>query len=161
MIEAPEIAQSQHETAAVIHITCPREKIQSEVGPAIKEILAAIAAEGQQPAGPMFMHRLTMSGSHFDVEVGFPIGAPLGASGRVKTGSLPAKRVARAIYRGPYEGLHAAWDEFGKRLQRENPVDATVLAPIKTLWERYLIGPETSSDASQWCTELNLPLSPS
>jgi effector-binding domain-containing protein len=158
MIETPEIVQSQRLTAAVIHITCPREKIQMEVAPAIKEILAALAAEGQRPNGPMFMHHLTMSGSHFDVEVGFPTSAPLRASGRVKPSELPAARVARTVYQGPYEGLFSAWDEFGKRLVSEKLVDSAVLAPILTLWERYLVGPESGSDASQWRTELNLPL---
>ena len=158
MIEAPDVAQSQRQTAAVIHITCPREKIQSEVGPAIKEILAVLAAEGLQPAGPMFMHHLTMSGSHFDVEVGFAVSVPVRASGRVKPSELPAARVARTIYHGPYEGLFSAWDAFGKRLAGDKLVDPATLSPIKTLWERYLVGPETSSDASRWRTELNLPL---
>jgi hypothetical protein len=27
-----------------------------------------------------------------------------------------------------------------------------------TLWERYLVGPETTADQSKWRTELNLPL---
>jgi PhnB protein len=158
MIETPEIVQSQRQTTAVIHLTCPRENIQTEVGPVIKEILAVLAAEGQRPAGPMFMHHLTMSRSHFDVEVGFPISAPLRASGRVKPGELPAARVARTIYRGPYEGLFSAWDEFGRRLAADKLVDSSVLSPISTLWERYIVGPETGSDASQWRTELNLPL---
>jgi effector-binding domain-containing protein len=158
MIETPEIVQLQRLTAAVIHITCPREKIQTEVAPAIKEILAALAAVGQRPIGPMFMHHLTMSGLHFDVEVGFPISAPLQASGRVKPSELPAARVARTIYQGLYEGLFSAWDEFGKRLVDEKLVEPSVLAPIKTLWERYLVGPEATSDPRQWRTELNLPL---
>ena len=157
MIETPEITNSRQVTAAVIHIKCPREKIQLEVGPAIKEILAALASEGQSPQGPMFMHHLTMSKSHFDVEVGFPINAPLRASGRVKTSALPAARVARTIYHGPYEGLFSAWDEFRKRLERDSLVEKSVLSPIKTLWERYLVGPETTNDPSQWRTELNLP----
>ena len=158
MIETLKIVQSQLITAAVIHVTCPRERIQAEVAPAIKEVLAALAETGQRPAGPMFMHHLTMSGSHFDVEVGFPISAPLRPSGRVKPGELPAARVARTIYSGPYEGLFSAWEEFGRRLLDDNSVDPSVLAPIKTVWERYLVGPETGSDASQWRTELNLPL---
>ncbi len=158
MIETPEITHAQPQTAAVIHLTCPREKIQSEVGPAITEIMAALAAQNLQPAGPMFMHHLTMSASHFDVEVGFPVVGTLIASGRVKPGGLPAARVARAIYRGPYEGLHSAWDTFGKRLVSDRLVDPAVIAPVKTLWERYLVGPETTSDSSQWRTELNLPL---
>lgn len=158
MIEEPEIVQSEHQTAAVIHVTCPRDKIQAEVAPAIREILAVLAAQGLRPQGPMFMHHLTMSRSKFDVEVGFPINAPLRASGRVKESGLPAARVARTIYQGPYEGLFSAWDEFGKRLANEKLVDPDLLSPIKTLWERYLAGPETGSDASQWRTELNLPL---
>jgi effector-binding domain-containing protein len=145
---------------AVIHITCPRERIQAEVAPAIKEILVALAADGQKPAGSMFMYHLTMSKSQFDVEVGFPISAPFHASGRVKTSKLPGVRVARTIYSGSYEGLFSAWDEFGKRLARDKLVDPTVLTPIRTLWERYLVGPETTSDSCQWRTELNLPLNP-
>lgn len=158
MIETPEIVQSPRQTVAVIHITCPRDKIQAKVAPAIKEVLAALAAEGQRPIGPMFMHHLTMSKAQFDVELGFPTGAPISPSGRVRPSELPAARVARTIYRGPYEGLHSAWDAFGKRLISEKLVDPAVLAPIQTLWERYLVGPEASSDASQWRTELNLPL---
>jgi effector-binding domain-containing protein len=158
MIEAPEITNSRHETVAVIHICCPREQIKAEVEPAIKEIMSTLGHQGRPPTGPMFMHHLTMSMTHFDVEVGFPIGAPLRDNGRVKTSQLPAARVARTIYRGPYEGLFSAWDEFGKRLAHDKLVDPAILSPIKTLWERYLAGPETSSDPSQWRTELNLPL---
>jgi effector-binding domain-containing protein len=158
MIETPEVTNAQPQAAAVIHIVCPREQIQSEIGPAIKEIMAALAAQSQNPVGPMFMHHLTMSASHFDVEVGLPVDAPVSASGRVKSSGLPAARVARTIYHGSYEGLHSAWDAFGRRLVRDQFVDPAVIAPVKTLWERYLVGPETTRDASQWRTELNLPL---
>jgi predicted 3-demethylubiquinone-9 3-methyltransferase (glyoxalase superfamily)/effector-binding domain-containing protein len=158
MIEAPEITHTQRQTVAVTHVTCPRDAFQPEVNLAIREILAALTAANQQPVGPMFMHHLTMSKSQFDVEVGFPISAPLQTSGRVKTSALPAARVARTIYHGPYEMLFAAWDEFGKRLARDGLVDAKHLSPIGTLWERYLVGPETTSDQRQWRTELNLPL---
>jgi effector-binding domain-containing protein len=160
MIEAPEITISRHETAAVIHIQCPRERIQAEVGPAVKEILAALASQGRSPSGPMFMHHLTMSKSQFDVEVGFPVNTSLRDSGRVMSSQLPAARVARTIYHGPYEGLFSAWDAFGKQLERDGLVGEGVLSPIKTLWECYLVGPETSSDQSRWRTQLNLPLSP-
>ena len=158
MIETPAIARSEQAAAAVIHLTCPRSEIQTQVPPAIREIQSAFAAAGVAPAGPLFLHHLTLSRSQFDVEVGFPISAPFTASGRIKAGELPAARVARTIYHGPYEGLHRAWEEFGELLKSDRRIDPARLAPIKTLWERYLIGPETSSDPSQWRTELNLPL---
>lgn len=108
MIETPEITNSRQVTVAVIHIKCPREKIQSEVGPAIKEILAALASEGHAPQGPMFMHHLTMSKSHFDVELGFPINAPLGERARkderTARGASSAHDLSRTL-RGPFFGL--------------------------------------------------------
>jgi len=160
MIEPPELTTCWQEAAAVIHIRCPRDRIQAEVPPAITEILAAISEQGLAPQGVLFMHHLTMSSTHFDVEVGYPVGTALRAQGRVYPGVLPAARVARTIYHGPYEGLFGAWDAFGKRLKRDGLVDAHVLSPIRTLWERYLVGPESSSDPGQWRTQLNLPLGP-
>ena len=158
MIEAPQVTISERQSAAVIHIRCPRDQIREEVGPAIKEVLGEMARQRLSPQGPLFMHHLAMSSTHFDVEVGFPVNASFRTNGRVRGGELPAARVVRTIYSGPYEGLSAAWDEFGKHLERDRPVDRKLLSPITTLWERYLIGPETSDDPGQWRTELNLPL---
>ena len=160
MIDAPQITGSQPLIAAVVHLQCPRHEIKNLAGPAIREIHAVLNSQGQTPQGPMFMHHLTMSSAEFDVEVGFPVAAPIAAQGRVRPGRLPAARVARTIYHGPYEGLHGAWDAFGKRLERDGLVDRKLLTPIRTLWERYLVGPETTPDTSQWRTELNLPLAP-
>jgi effector-binding domain-containing protein len=60
--------------------------------------------------------------------------------------------VARVVYRGPYEGLGAAWGEF----------DAWIAAnghkPGTDLWECYVAGPESSPDPAAWRTELNRPL---
>lgn len=61
-------------------------------------------------------------------------------------------RVARTIYRGPYEGLGSAWSEF----------DAWIAAhghtPAADLWECYAAGPESSPDPASWRTELDRPL---
>ena len=160
MIDPPQITDAQRQIAAVVHLQCPRDEIKSLAGPAISEVLDALNSQGQTPQGPMFMHHLTMSSAEFDVEVGFPVATPIVAQGRVRPGQLPATRVARTVYHGAYEGLHGAWDAFGKRLERDGLVDRRLLAPIRTLWERYLVGPETTPDTSQWRTELNLPLAP-
>jgi hypothetical protein len=39
-------------------------------------------------------------------------------------------------------------------------LDGSGLKRAETLWESYLVGPETTSNANQWRTELNLPLRP-
>jgi len=152
MLDTPEIVQSEAREAAVIHLEIPRSEIQSSMGPAIGELMAAVAAQGSSPTGPVFAHHLKMSKERFDFEVGVPVTAPVSPAGRVKPGRLPAAKVARTIYHGPYEGLYTAWGEF----------DAWVAAnghkPGPDLWEIYVAGPESSPDPATWRTELNRPL---
>jgi effector-binding domain-containing protein len=152
VIDTPQVVQAEAQPAAVIHLTVSRSEIQNVMGPAIGEITAALAAQGVAPAGPMFAHHLRMDPQNFDLEVGFPVAAPVAASGRVKPSELPAARVARTVYHGPFEGLHCAWAEFDAWFKDQG------LTRGATLWERYVAGPESGSDPSTWRTELNRPL---
>ena len=154
MIDTPQVVQTEARPAAVIHLTVPRAEIQNVMGPAIGEITAALAAQGIAPAGPMFSHHLRMDPQTFDVEVGFPVATPVAAAGRVKPGELPAARVARTVYHGPYEGLHSAWGELDRWVADQG------LTPLPHLWESYVAGPESGPDPSTWRTELNRPLAP-
>lgn len=160
MLENPQIATTDAQPAAVIHVTVPRSRIQEVMGPAIQEVIAAATEQGVGPRGPVFAHHLRLSAEEFDFEVGVPVDGPVRPVGRVQPGQLPAATVARAVYRGPYEGLHDAWKEFGDRMKREfgDRKDVAKLRPGPTLWERYVVGPESSPDPSDWCTELNQPL---
>jgi effector-binding domain-containing protein len=152
MIDTPIITQSTARHTAVIHLTIPRNEIQLAMGPAICEVMAAVAAQGAAPAGPVFSHHFKMDPETFDFEVGVPVAAPVVASGRVKPSELPAATVAQTIYQGPYEGLGAAWGEFCGWLKANNHATAP------NLWEFYVSGPESSPDPSNWRTELNQPL---
>lgn len=158
MIESPHIVETEESTAAVIHLKVGRTELPSVVPAAIDELVKAISAQGQSPQGPLFMHHLAMSSDAFDVEVGFPVARPIAPAGRVHPGKLPAATVARTIYQGPYEGLYGAWEAFGQRLQSDGLLGGSNLCRAESLWERYLVGPETTGDMSKWRTELNLPL---
>jgi effector-binding domain-containing protein len=160
MIEVASIAESARQTAAVIRLTIPRSEIQAVMGPAIEELMAAVSDQGIGPRGPLFALHLAMSSDAFDFELGVPVDAPVNPVGRVKPGELPAATVARTVYRGPYEGLHDAWREFGERSKRElgERMAREGLGPGDTLWERYLVGPESNPDPGTWRTELNRPL---
>lgn len=154
MIDTPQVVQAEAQPAAVIRLTVPRSEIQNVMGPAIGEITAALAAQGVAPAGPMFARHLEMDPQNFDLEVGFPVATPVAATGRVKPSELPAARVARTVYHGPYEGLHSAWGEFDAWFKDQG------LTRGATLWESYVAGPESGPDPSTWRTELNRPLAP-
>jgi effector-binding domain-containing protein len=115
-------------------------------------LVAELAKQGLTPQGAVFAHHLTMSAATFDFELGFRINTPVKANGRVKPCELPAARVARTIYSGPYEGLHPAWGEFNQWMK------ANGLRQADGLWEVYSVGPETTPDPANWRTELNRPL---
>ncbi len=152
MIDPPEVTQSKAQPAAVIHCIIPRSEIRNVMGPAIGEVMAAAAAQGIGPAGPVFSHHFRMVPDIWDFEVGVPVTGPVTPVGRVKAGELPEAKVVRTIYHGPYEQLGDAWREFDAWIVA-NKHDATI-----QLWERYLTGPESGLDPSRWRTELTRPL---
>jgi effector-binding domain-containing protein len=152
MIDAPEIVQTAAQPAAIIHITCSRTEIAGAMDPGIQELLAAVTAQGIGPAGPIFSHHLRLAPDLFDFELGIPVTAPVTPVGRVTAGELPAAKVARTVYHGPYDGLGAAWGEFVAW------VAASGHSPAEDFWERYVSGPEASPDPADWRTELNRAL---
>ncbi|MFV8752292.1 GyrI-like domain-containing protein [Nannocystaceae bacterium ST9] len=152
MIERPEITQTTEQLVARIHITVPRHEIQTVMGPGITEVMSTLAAQGIAPAGPWFTHHSKMEPGVFDFDICVPIATPVAPAGRVVPDRLPATKVARAIYRGPYEGLADAWPQLDAWVAREG------LRPREDLWESYVAGPESGSDPAQWATELNRPL---
>ncbi len=83
MLDKPQIVRTEAQLTAVIRLTIPRAEIQTVMGPAIAEVMAAVAAQGLAPAGPVFSHHLRMDSDTFDFEVGVPLKAPVSATGRV------------------------------------------------------------------------------
>src|SRR4029077_19159961 len=114
MLAAPEIIMTNVQEAAVIRLTIPRSEMMKVFGPAVGELMAALAAQGVDPVGAGFAHHLKMSPDTFDFELGVKVSAPVKATGRVKPCQLPAVKVARTVYSGPYEGLPSAWGELDK-----------------------------------------------
>lgn len=152
MIDTPQIVQTAPQLTAFIHLTVPREKIREVMGPGLSEVRASLAAQSVTPAGPWFTHHLRVPKSTFDFEICIPTDRRIIPAGRVKPGQLPATTVAQTIYRGPYEGLAAAWGEL------ESWIVANGYVSGSNLWERYVAGPESGSDPSLWQTELNRPV---
>lgn len=152
MIDPPQIAETAVQPTAVIRLTIPRAGIREVMGPGITELMGALAAQGIAPAGPWFNHHFRMEPGIFDFEIGIPVTRALAETGRVTNGGLPAVKVARAIYRGPYEGLPGAWGE----LERWIAAHGHHAGP--SLWEVYAVGPESGLPPTDWQTVLHRPL---
>ena len=152
MIDTPVITNIPARQTACIPLTVPRSEIQNVMGAGIKELMAAIAAQGIKPAGPRFTYHRRMDPAVFDFEISIAVTAPVTPVGRVKAGELRAATVARTVYRGPYEELPGAWGEFDAWIK------ANGHEPAPDLWEYYTLGPESGDDPAKWRTELNRPL---
>jgi effector-binding domain-containing protein len=152
MLATPQIIKTNIQEAAVIRLTIPRHEMMKVFGPAAGELMTALAAQGVEPVGAVFAHHLKMSPDTFDFELGVKVSAPVRATGRVRPGQLPAVKVARTVYSGPYEGLPSAWGEFDKWVSANGHEQAD------NLWEVYSVGPQSTPDAANWRTELNRPL---
>ena len=152
MIATPRILQTKAEAAAVIRLTVARSEKMKVFGPAVGELMTALAAQDVEPVGAVFAHHLKMSPDTFDFELGVRVTSPVKATGRVKPGELPAAKVARTIHHGPYDGLPSAWAEFDKWMKANGHEQAG------SLWELYSVGPQSTPDPANWRTELNRPL---
>ena len=152
MISAPLIVEAKAEPAAVIHLTVARSEMIKVFGPAVGELMRALAEQGLTPLSAVFAHHLKMSPDSFDFELGVTVADAVQPTGRVKPGELPAAKVARTLYSGPYEGLPSAWREFSAWIAAHG------LEPADNLWELYSIGPQSTPDPANWRTELNRPI---
>ena len=152
MLDAPEIVQTAAQIAAVVRITIPRNQIEEVMGPAIMEAIEAATVQGIGPIGPVFAHHFDMQPGIFNFEVGVPVSSPVMPVGRVFASELPAAKVMRTVYTGPYEGLGDGWGDF------MDQIEASGHTPAANLWERYLSNPEIDLDPATYRTELNRPI---
>jgi len=152
MLETPHLIDTTRLLTAKLPLVVPTVEIGQRMGPGIQEVMAAIAAQGQAPAGPWFTHHFRRPTDTFDFEICVPVASPIRPLGKVQPGEWPAMKVARTIYQGPYEGLGEAWGEFLDWIETNGH------QTTDDLWERYLVGPETGPDGSLYRTELSRPL---
>lgn len=152
MIDTPEITNLPARDIAVIHLKIPHAEMMTAFGPGVQELMAALAAQGVAPVGPVFAHHHRITKEGFDFDLGCAVGRPVTPSGRMKPARWPAQRVARTVYHGGYEGLPTAWGEFDTWMKAQR------LTQAADLWESYVDGPHSGPDQSKWRTELVRPL---
>ena len=78
-----------------------------------------------------------------------PVSRAIKPEGRVINSKLPAVKVVRSVYQGPYEGLAQAWPALQEWV-RDNGHGET-----GRFWERYLNNPDEVKSPSEYRTELN------
>jgi len=152
MLDTPRLVTTDPQQTAVIAFTIARAEMPQVMGPGHRELMAVLAEQGLTPAGPWLTYHRRLDPDVFDFELAIPVATAVRASGRVRPGRVPAATVARATLRGSYDGLPAAWGELERWIERQGR------RVRGDFWERYVAGPESSTDPTQWKTELNRAL---
>ena len=119
---------------------------------AIPELLGRLRLLGVSPSGPPFVIYHAFGAEGVDAEVSVPTSEPVAAAGRIESRVMPAMTVARTVHVGPYEKLGDAYAALsgwimGHGFQAAGPIQ-----------ERYVNGPGDGVAASEYRTEIEMPV---
>lgn len=134
------VAERDEVPTAVVRAEVPVAEISGFLGGAFGEVMGAISAAGQNPAGPPFARYDFLevpagAPETFVVEAGFPVNAPVEPNGRVEPSVLPGGTAAVTMHVGPYQHVAAAYQAIERWLGEQGMV--AMGAP----WEAYLDDP--------------------
>jgi len=146
--EQPTITIRENATMASIPV---------RIGKIYSEIITFMSKKGIAPAGAPFaywhnMNSESMNKGLFDMECGFPVGAPVEGEGQIKASKLPGGKVATAMHIGPYETLVETYEAMQSWTKEKG------YQVEDDMWEAYLTNPCEVPDKSKWMTEIFLPI---
>lgn len=153
--DAPEVP-----TAVVSARGFPMYQMSSLMDGTFSHLASALEDAGIHPIGPAFAlhHRAPVSTA--DVEVGFPIDAPLSAPITLPSGytaiasTLPAGRVAWVSHVGGYGALAESWGAFTEEI---GDSEEQMAYPF---WEFYVTPPTPGTNPASLRTDLFTLLEP-
>lgn len=93
-----------------IRTTTSLKELPQELGRAYGAIGQYMAQLGEQPAGAPYAAYFTFSMENMDIEIGFPVGGSLPGKGEIQAGEIPAGKIARCLYTGPYKKIEPAYN---------------------------------------------------
>lgn len=106
---------------------------------------------GEHPVGAPFSAYYNMDMQDLDIEIGFPVSKPLPDRGEIKSGALPAGKIAVTMHIGPYDTVGPAYEALTQYMQ------ANGCTPSGVAYEFYLSDPQTTPP-EQIQTQIMFPL---
>lgn len=127
------------------------DKLPQLIGESYMKMANYLQELHEQPAGVPYTAYFNMDMKNLDVELGFPVLKSLPGHGEIKSGELPAGRVASAQYKGPYSAMHGAYDEILKWIAGKG------YQPKGVFYEYYYNSPQEVPE-SELLTKIVIPL---
>lgn len=141
-------------TAVLRRDNFPMNQMRTLFDQGVAAMFPALAQRSIQPIGPAFSLHYRVPTDTTDLEVGFPLSAPMteeidaGKDFVVEPSVLPGGRIASISHVGPYAGLGPAWGAFMNRLAADGH---QIGLPF---WEVYFTEPSPDIDPATIRTDL-------
>jgi effector-binding domain-containing protein len=163
MFTEPKVEDRAEQHYAGIRTQVTMDELGSGIIPQLHgEVMAWLERHGVSPVGaPILRYHVIDMAGRLDIDVGWPISAPIGGNGRVNAGVLPAGRYASLIYTGVANGIagNAAllswaqergivWDRW------DTPEGDAFRARVETEWT----DPADEPNMAKWETEVAIKL---
>lgn len=145
-----EIRELEPQVAAVKRVSTTAADLGGVIDKTFPSLFGELVSKDVEIVGPPFV-RYLKTGDELEIELGIPIAHDT-SPGATKSVTLPAGPAAVYVYIGAYDGLPAAWKQFGEWVQRQGREQD---GPF---WESYVSDPREVPDPAMRITELYMPL---
>jgi effector-binding domain-containing protein len=151
---SPAIAIHQVEPQAFVSVRehCDQREIAAFIQGAFAQLFRCLGVLGIAPSGSPFVIYHSFGPSGVDAEVALPVRERIAETECVLNGTLPAMVVARAVHIGPYDGIARCYSALSSWVEDHSCQTSGIVL------ERYLVGPNDNVSASEFRTEIEMPL---
>jgi effector-binding domain-containing protein len=130
-----ELVDQPAQPSLSIRTTTSIKELPNELGRAYGAIGQYMGEIGAQPAGAPYAAYFTFEMESMDIEIGFPVASSLPGSGEIQSTEIPAGKVARTVYTGPYNKIEPAYNALTAYAEEQG------YEPTGVAYEFYLNDP--------------------
>lgn len=131
------------------HVVARQEEFDTLIPSFYKELNEVLQSQEINITGPLFfIYRDEPKNGLFDIEIGHSVSGKFTGDGEILCKESYQGKVAKCEFKGSYDNIPSAWDEFGVEIKNYN------LVTKELCWESYDKGPNESSNPELWVTTL-------
>lgn len=131
------------------HVVARQEEFDTLIPSFYKELNEVLQSQEINITGPLFfIYRDEPKNGLFDIEIGHAVSGKFIGGGEILCKESYQGKVAKCEFKGSYDNIPSAWDEFGVEIKNYN------LVTKELCWESYDKGPNESSNPELWVTTL-------
>ena len=146
-----EVKELKAQPALCLHVRTSIDKLPQTIGDGYHKIGALMEELGEQPADVPYSAYSNMDMNDLAVELGFPTAKALEGKGDVVPGQTPEGKALVTMYKGPYSGMEAVYNEIFAWMGERK------LEPRGTFYEFYYNSPGEVPD-DELLTRIVIPV---